>query len=195
MNSACFESRGCERQRVVHRHLPRLAPAHYQGRAFVHWTLAVQHRATGWLNPEFHTAWRFALLHASSRFQLVAPAYVLMPDHAHLLWLGLNERNSDQRPAVAFLRRCLACHLSPASWQRQPFDHVLRDDERGCGAFGAVAGYVVDNPVRAGLVGCWQEYPYLGCCVPGYPEFQIAAEDYWERFWRCYNYLVERMHT
>ena len=34
------------------------------------------------------------------------------------------------------------------------------------------------------------EYPYLGCSVPGYPELDVRAADYWERFWRIYNHLV-----
>lgn len=37
--------------------LARLAPECYRGRAFVHWTLTLEHRATGWLSVDFHQSW------------------------------------------------------------------------------------------------------------------------------------------
>jgi len=173
-------------------HLPRLAPEFYRGRACVHWTLTTENRAAGWLTPGVFQAWQFALLHACARAELVSPAFVLMPDHIHLLWLGLNDHGSDQRLAIGFLRKNLVEHLAPADWQRQPFDHVLRDKEREHDALVSIAHYIFENPVRAGLVGRWQDYPHFGCCVPGYPDFDVSADDYWERFWRCYNYLIAK---
>lgn len=192
MDSADAVIGGCERQRMDKRHLPRLSAESYRGRAFVHWTHTVERRATGWLTPAFHSAWSLLLLHASARFELVAPAYVLMPDHVHLLWLGLNENTSDQRLATEFLRKNLSCHFASAEWQRQAFDHVLDESEREKGAFQIFSRYTFENPVRGKLVEKWQEYPYLGCCIPGYPEFDVRSEDYWLRFWRCYNYLIEK---
>ena len=173
-------------------YLPRLAPESYRGRAFVLWTLTIAQRATGWLTPAFHSTWQLMLLHACARFELVCPAYVLMPDHAHLIWLGLDASGSDQRLAIEFLRKHLRPHLAPADWQHQAHDHVLTEEERERGAFLATATYVLENPVRAGLVSRRDEWPYLGGCVPGYPELAPRREDYWERFWRCYNYLVEK---
>ena len=182
----------CERQRVEKRHLPRLAPEFYRGRAFVHWTITTEQRATGWLTPVFHTVWRDILLHACARFELLCPAYVLMPDHAHLIWIGLNDRGSDQRLAIEFVRRNLRTHIAPGDWQRQAHDHVLDEAERKHGAFQTVAHYIFENPVRAGLVARWKDYTPVGCCVPGYPEFDVRADDYWARFWRCFNFLVEK---
>lgn len=167
----------CERQRVEKRHLPRLAPEFYRGRAFVHWTITTEQRATGWLTPVFHTVWRDILLHACARFELLCPAYVLMPDHAHLIWIGLNDHGSDQRLAMEFLRKYLRTPLAPADWQKQAHDHVLTEDERSGGAFVATATYVLDNPARAGFVPCREEWPYLGCCIPGYPELDPRTPD------------------
>jgi hypothetical protein len=173
-------------------YLPRLPPEFYRGNAYVLWTPTVENRATGWLTPGFHSAWKFMLLHAGSRFDLLCPTYVLMPDHAHLIWIGLDARGSDQRLAMEFLRKHTRAHLAPADWQHQAHDHVLREEERARGAFQATAAYVLDNPVRAGLVVRREDWPYLGCSVPGYPELDPRMADYWERFWRCHNYLVEK---
>lgn len=180
---------GRERERVEKDHLPRLAPEWYRGHAFVHWTLTIADRATGWLDESFHARWQFVLLHACARFRLAAPAYVLMPDHIHLLWAGLAE-GSDQRLAVTFLRQHLSPALAPATWQRQPYDHILQDKERKPDAIAAAAHYLFENPVRAGLVATSGDYSYLGCCVAGFPDLDVRQNDYWELFWRLYNRLV-----
>lgn len=170
-------------------YLPRLSREHYLGRAFVHWTLTVDHRAQGWLTPRFRQQWDHVLLHTCARFDLAVPAYVLMPDHAHMLSVGLDDE-ADHRIGIEFLRRHLASALEPAHWQKQAHDHVLRENEREKGALQTVAQYILENPVRAGLANEWKEYPYLGCCVPGYPNLSLASDGYWPLFWRIYNKRV-----
>jgi putative transposase len=184
--------RSHERQRVDKGKLPRLAPEHYRARSFVHWTLTLDQRATGWLTPAFHHAWQLTLLHACARYGLACPASVLMPDHSHLLLIGLHD-DSDQRTAIEFLRKHLRPNLAPHDWQHQTHDHVLRDTEREQGAFQTIAHYILENPVRAGLCLNPSDYAYIGCCVPGYPELNIHANDYWLRFWRLHNYLVSKI--
>lgn len=182
-----------ERQRVdAYRRkstLPRLPPEFYRGESAVHWTLTIEQRRTGWLDAPFHHRWQEVLLHASSRFRLICPAFVLMPDHVHSVWLGLDER-SDQRVAIAFLRQHLTPHLVGAEWQHRVHDHILRQEEGSELGIQSVAHYVFENPVRAGLVKHWGDYPFLGACVPGYPEFDPRMPNFWARFWRCYNYLL-----
>jgi len=113
-----------------------------------------------------------------------------MPDHAHLVWLGLDDTSSDQRLAMEFLRKHLRASLAPHDWQKQAHDDVLRDADRTRGALQSAAHYIFENPVRAQLASRFQDYAYLGCCVAGYPELDVRAADYWERFWRVHNYLV-----
>ena len=87
-------------------HLPRLDPRYYRGFAAVLWTITFERRACGWLDPAFHAAFRALLLHAAAREQLFCPAYVLMPDHIHLFWLGLKLRSGQRSArAVGFLRQ------------------------------------------------------------------------------------------
>ncbi len=114
-----------------------------------------------------------------------------MPDHIHLLWLGLRD-DSDQRTAIEFLRKHLRPALAPHDWQKQAHDHVLRDAAREQDAFQTIAHYIFENPVRAGLCATATDYSCTGCCVPGYPELSVHAEDYWPRFWRLYNYIVAK---
>ena len=108
-----FPSGSHEHQRVEassRSNLPRLAPECYRGTAVVHWTFTVHQRAAGWLTSAFHAKWREILLHTCARYELLCPTYVLMPDHVHLLLMGIDEQGSDQRTAIAFLRK----HTRPA---------------------------------------------------------------------------------
>ena len=106
--------------------LPRLAREYYQGDAVVFWTLTLFDRAKGWLKPEFHQRFRELMLHAAAREGLLCPIYCLMPDHFHLIWMGLR-LDSDQLNGMAFLRTYLEPELSPARFQPQAQDEVLSE--------------------------------------------------------------------
>lgn len=77
--------------------------------------------------------------------------------------------------------------------QDQPYDHVLREDERQEEAFRTTCEYVARNPERAGIVGMdeFAQYRYSGCIVPGYPELRPFEADFWTRFERCVSFLKE----
>jgi putative transposase len=172
--------------------LPRLAPEFYRAFAVVHWTLTLEQRATGWLDDAFHQHFRELLLHAAARETLYSPAYVLMPDHIHLIWMGLRV-NSDQRNAMKFLRKHLTVELQRRSaagreftLQKQSHDSVLREQDRVRGAFAKTCFYVLDNPRRQELVNHPREWKWLGTIVPGYPFLHPLAEDFWEMFWKLY---------
>jgi REP element-mobilizing transposase RayT len=168
----------------AHERLPRLAPAAYRGPAVIHWTMTLEHRSTGWLDATHHAALRELLLHTCHRYALACPAYCLMPDHAHFLWLGLSA-HSDQRLATAWLRRHWNALLSPHhTLQRQAHDHVLREAERAHDAFATIATYILQNPERANLVPAWRDWSLLGALFPGVHPFDPRATDHWERFWR-----------
>lgn len=172
-----------------HGSLPRLAPEAYRGRVFVHWTMTVGHRATGWLDPLHHARLRELLCHALSRHEVVCALYCLMPDHGHFLLCGTAD-SSDQRLAIRQFRREWDRLLAPARrLQPKAHDHVLRENERAQDAFQKTAWYIAENPVRAGLATEWRTWPYCDCVVPGYPELAPREPDYWEHFWRVWNRL------
>ncbi|MEX0701432.1 MAG: hypothetical protein WD069_04990 [Planctomycetales bacterium] len=177
-----------------HDYLRRLPPEHYRGQVCVHWSLTMEDRRTGWLLPIFYYKYREVLTHTAFRFGLCCPIYCCMPDHIHMLWVGILGE-CDQRLAMRYFRR----HLNPvleklgARLQRQPYDHVLREEERERTAFEEVAEYIARNPERRGLVppDGFATYPFTGCLIPGYPELRPFERGYWERFWRVYSHLRE----
>jgi REP element-mobilizing transposase RayT len=175
-----------------HKHLPKLPAEYYRGNAYVHWTMTTRDRATGWLIPIFYYKFREILTHTLFRYGLACPIYCCMPDHVHCLWLGILDQ-SDQQLATKFFRKQVNTVLEKLGTllQRQPYDHVLGEEERERNAFESVAEYIARNPERAGLVPTdgFREYKYTGCLVPGYPELNPWQDDYWDRFWRTYSYL------
>jgi putative transposase len=156
----------------------------------VHWTLTLENRARGWLTGSFHQDWKLLLLHTCARYSLVCPVYVLMPDHCHLVFIGVDDCGADQRVAIEFLRKRTAPLLAPARWQQQSHDNVIREQDRERNAFTTIAHYVFDNPVRSGLVTHWMEYKYSGYSIPGYPDLPFHSERYWVLFWRIFERLV-----
>jgi REP element-mobilizing transposase RayT len=167
-------------------YLPRLSREFYQGDAAVHWTLTVFDRHTGWLTDFFHSQFRELMLHAAAREGLFCPAYCLMPDHIHLMWLGLR-RDTDQKNAMSFLRTHLEPLLSPHQFQPQAHDHVLRQEERKRDAFAKICFYILANPVRAQLTKESERWPYGGAIVPGYPKLHPLDEDFWPKFWKLFE--------
>ena len=173
------------------KHLPRLEPEQYQGQAYVHWNMTVEDRRTGWLIPIFWYKFRELLTHAAFRYGFTCPMYCLMPDHIHLVWIGLFD-DSDQLKGMKFFRKQLGAPLEALGFefQHQPYDRVLRDDQRQESAFIDLCDYIARNPERKKLVPVdrYQQYKFTGCLAPGYPELDLWADDYWPRFWRTYSF-------
>ncbi len=79
---------------------------------------------------------------------------VLMPDHLHALLAFPADRQMESviRGWKSYLAR-----LHGIRWQRDFFDHRVRNDE----SWEEKAHYVRQNPVRAGLVRNASEWPYM----------------------------------
>jgi len=124
-----------------------------------------------------------------------------MPDHLHLLWMGLCE-DSDQRNTMKFLHKHLAAELARRSLtgvefqlQKQSHDRVLREKDRLCGAFEKSCFYILDNPCRKELVDRPSDWPYLGAVMPGHPFLHSLDEDFRESFWKIYQEKWEALPT
>jgi putative transposase len=167
-------------------YLPRLPREYYQGDAVVHWTLPVFCRRKGWLGDRFHAVFRELMLHTAVREGLFCATYCLMPDHLHVVWMGLR-LDSDQLKGMAFLRKYLEPELAPQRFQHQAHDHMLKQEERRRNAFAGVCNYILENPLRAELVKHPADWPFSGAVVPGYPEMHPLVGDFWRLFWKLYG--------
>ena len=79
---------------------------------------------------------------------------LVMPDHIHGLFSFPPE--ADMRSVFGAWKRFTAHELG-LSWQRDFFDHRLRQDD----SYEEKATYIRRNPVRAGLIGSPEEWPFV----------------------------------
>ena len=88
--------------------------------------------------------------------------YVIMPDHLHLFCAPAEVPVTPLKRWMEFWRAEAARHwLRPAEkpiWQKDFFDRQLRTGE----SYHQKWLYVFENPVKAGLVPRWQDWPYQG---------------------------------
>ena len=176
------------------RYLKRLPASYYQAEAYVHWTMAIKDRRTGWLEPKFYYKFRELLTHTLFRYGILSPVYCCMPDHFHLLWVGVFQ-NSDQRNAMKYLRRQLNenLRLIGVELQSQAYDNVLSDEEREENAFNSICEYIARNPERRQIVaeGEFRSYRYSDCLIPGAPEVHFRDKQFWSTFWRIHSFTRE----
>lgn len=84
-----------------------------------------------------------------------------MHDHLHLLIEGKNS-NADMKSFVILFKQKTAYWFKgiygEKLWGANYYEHMLRNDE----ATIAVARYIIQNPVRKGIVEDYNSYPYSG---------------------------------
>jgi putative transposase len=85
---------------------------------------------------------------------------VVMPDHVHVV---LSFGRTDKRTQVIMSKwKEWTAKTLGIRWQRDFFEHRLRNDEN----FREKADYILANPVRAGLVKEWSDWPYTFVADP-----------------------------
>jgi REP element-mobilizing transposase RayT len=96
-------------------------------------------------------------MHVANRF--IADAAVIMPDHLHLVGqLGEDTLAGVMHTLKGYSAHCLAvAGVEAPVWQKGYHDHGLRDDED----YRVKVRYVLENPLRAGLVRRVEDYPYV----------------------------------
>src|SRR5262249_14180210 len=92
-----------------------------------------------------------------------------MPDHLHLLLEGAHG-TSDLRRCIKDLKQRTAYHARRVHgvelWQDGYHERVLRQDED----VATYADYIIQNPVRAGLVIRPDDSPYAFSLIPRRPD-------------------------
>lgn len=105
----------------------------------------------------------------TERYSLLA--YCIMSNHVHLLlekMLASNARHKElaaRYPLTDTLRllkgrtarKCnLALQRTGQFWQHESYDHFVRDDSE----LGRIIAYILNNPVKAGLVNEWRDWKF-----------------------------------
>ena len=140
---------------------PRLEGFEYRGRFAYFLTFCAYKRRAVFVDATLAVMVVRQILLAAKRFDFAVFAYCVMPDHAHLLVRGKSDEANLQRfskrakqSSAQIYRRCAQQPL----WQEGYYDRVVRPEEDVSG----IARYIIENPVRAGLVTSAKDYSFLG---------------------------------
>ena len=91
----------------------------------------------------------------------IVPVYCFMPDHQHLMITGTRGESDIRKAIVSYKQKTgfwMSKNNSEIRWQKDFYDHVVRTNED----IATQVKYILDNPVRKGLVSSWDEYPFKG---------------------------------
>lgn len=124
-------------------------------------TIGVKARALVFAEPAVAGAAVDVIRELASSTRVPVYGYCVMPDHVHLV-VG----PSPACDIVTFVgrfknlaqRAAWSLGVSGAFWQVSFWDHFLRREEQT----ERVVSYVLNNPVRSGLVQRWRDYPFCG---------------------------------
>jgi len=118
-------------------------------------TLCVEDRRSVLANPAAFRAIQ-TFCRANANWRTIAA--VAMPDHFHALVCPLKDREAKITQFSAGLKRFVRSQTQATwKWQDGVFDRLLRKDEFAESKW----FYIRENPVRAGLVERWEDWPYL----------------------------------
>ncbi len=124
--------------------------------ATVFLTLVTHRRQPVLAHPSARTALRDAMKHVAARHPFKLAAFVVLPDHCHLLW-HLPEDDGDFSRRVRLIKHHMArqAGLSNPLWQARFWDHLIRDETD----FIRHLDYIHYNPVKHGHVERAWDWP------------------------------------
>ena len=148
---------------------PRLKDFSYRGKYRYFLTFCTQDRRLIFSEASVTELTWVQLLRTADSEGFEFRAHVIMPDHAHLLVKGQTS-DADLRRFESLAKQHTAwdywCRTKKRLWQPSFYDHVLREDESEL----PFVRYILENPVRAGLVARCEDYPFVGAGAVGVAE-------------------------
>ena len=139
----------------------RLPREYYVGQRSVSFTACESRSCPLLANPQVFELAKTAVEIACRREACACPIFTLMPDHAHLLFIGGSE-SSDVLAAMEYFKWRTGSQFTAKKmavrWQKDFYDDILTGPE----SWAAIARYIALNPIRAGLCEEPEEWPYTG---------------------------------
>lgn len=140
-------------------HAVRLPECDYRGDIDIHAVICTKADVSITANPRLASEITNSIGQCCQSLGFELYGYCLMPDHLHILF---SPRFGDysladwlQRFKSYTTRVSWKYGFEGKLWQRSAYDHVCREEK-----LETVLAYILDNPVRAGLVENWEEWPW-----------------------------------
>ncbi len=138
---------------------------------FVRWDEALHNVDSGlfWLRNEEIATLVVDSLHYRHERVYTLEAFTVMPNHVHVLFTPSPKDEDDGYYSLSSIMHSLKRHTAlnanrilgreGAFWQGESYDHVVRDADD----LNRIVHYILNNPVSAGLVSDWEQWPWIYC--------------------------------
>ena len=129
----------------------------YKGKVRITFTLCVEGKKTFFARKTTVNKFLEILREAKNKHDCKNWVYIFMPDHLHLIIEGNSEKSDLWRMMSLFKQKTgfwLSQNAIGIKWQKDFYDHIHRKDED----LKKHIIYLLNNPVRKGLVDNWQNY-------------------------------------
>ena len=145
----------------VRRRKHRLPRENYVGRRTVAFTCCLETRKTAFCDANVVDPLVEILGDCCHKHSMTVPIYCFMPDHAHIILMGQSDSSDSIECMIDFKRETgiwLGSNAADIAWQESFYDRILRPSM----GWKNQVFYVLQNPVRAGLVEDVWAYPFTG---------------------------------
>lgn len=139
----------------------RLDKKLYQGCVCITFTLCVMNKGKLFVEKKIVNKFTKILAEIIKMYDLINWVYIFMPDHFHITIEGKTYQSNLWKAIVMYKQKTgywLSQNKISKKWQKDFYDHIHRKDEDLIKHI----KYILDNPVRRGLVKNWVEYPFKG---------------------------------
>ncbi len=150
----------------------RLPRELYKGVLAVAFTVCIKKRVPLFTDESIVNVFKDVLLAEASRYHCDILAYVFMPDHLHAILQGTSENAQPLSAMNRFKQKTgfwLSKYHPDAQWQKDYYDHIVRDEKE----IVKHVRYILENPVRKGIVADWIEYKYIGSTIHDLAELEL----------------------
>jgi putative transposase len=152
----------------------RLPDAAYRGQKNVAFTCCVERRVPLFRDAAVVEALLPTLTEKAERYGCLVGIYCFMPDHLHLILCGQQDWSNAKKVVDEFKAKSglwLGKHRPSFEWQDGYHDHIIRRGED----WRRQVYYVLNNPVRKGLVLDAFDWPFTGSIGFNLHELVIEA--------------------
>jgi len=142
----------------------RLPDEFYQGLITVAFTCCLKDKKQDIAKKEIVLPCSEILFTESIRSDCDVLAYIFMPNHCHILLQGKSDHANTKSAIHNFKQKSgywLSKNHHGFEWQKSFYDHILRSDEET----DKHIRYILENPIRKGIIEDWKEYPWKGSMV------------------------------
>ena len=139
----------------------RLPLSFYKGRVRITFTLCLDGQKAFFTKKTTIEKFLEILRKTNNKHDCKNWVYIFMPDHLHLIIEGNSEKSDLWKMITLFKQKTgfwLSHNTEEIKWQKDFYDHIHRKNED----LKKHITYLLDNPVRKGLVDHWQNYPFKG---------------------------------